>query len=179
MNIFGVGGPELIAILLIMLVVAGPRRMAQWAYTLGEYTAKLRTMWAQTAQILQKEFDEAGVGIQVPTTPPTRSGIAKMVKDAAKPISQPLQEAVDEVEQDLNTLKETQKELKDVTKATNKTFTSQPVLSTKRVKESANGHGKSSNGKSSSSDLGSWSNQKSSDSNSGLGTWSNHSEPED
>ena len=31
MNIFGIGGAEFIVILIIMLIIAGPKRMATWA----------------------------------------------------------------------------------------------------------------------------------------------------
>ena len=36
MNIFGLGGAELVVIIVIMLVVAGPTRMVSWAYIKGE-----------------------------------------------------------------------------------------------------------------------------------------------
>jgi Sec-independent protein secretion pathway components len=75
MNILGIGGPELILILLIMLIVAGPKRMIAWAYTLGKYIARFRRMWEETVDVLQKEFDEAGVDIKVPRELPTRANL--------------------------------------------------------------------------------------------------------
>jgi Sec-independent protein translocase protein TatA len=103
MEIFGIGGAELIAILVIMLVVAGPKRMIQWSYTLGKYVAMARNMWAQTAQQLQKEVDAAGVDFQVPKDIPTRGSlnatIGKFIADTAKPITQP----VDEIKKDVAT----------------------------------------------------------------------------
>lgn len=102
MNIFGIGGMELILILVIMLVVLGPRGMIRWAYKLGQYTAKFRRMWEETVDVLQKEFDEAGVDVQVPRELPTRSNINRAVNQAvqkvAAPVTQPVQEAVDEVD---------------------------------------------------------------------------------
>ena len=41
MDILGVGGWEIVAILLIMLIVAGPKRMISWSYTLGKYVSQL------------------------------------------------------------------------------------------------------------------------------------------
>ena len=36
MDILGIGGGELVLIVLVMLVVAGPKRMIQWAYIAGK-----------------------------------------------------------------------------------------------------------------------------------------------
>ncbi|MBK8029590.1 MAG: hypothetical protein IPK17_08760 [Chloroflexi bacterium] len=66
MDILGVGGWELLAILLIMVVVAGPKRMIAWSYQLGRYVGVIRKMWVETAKQLQKEFDAAGVDVKVP-----------------------------------------------------------------------------------------------------------------
>ena len=63
MEILGIGGAEFIAIFIIMLVVAGPKRMIQWAYVMGKYTAKIRAMWAESMTYLQKEFDAAGLDV--------------------------------------------------------------------------------------------------------------------
>ncbi len=60
-GIFGVGPGELVVILIIMLVVAGPKRMIAWAYMLGKYTAQLRAMFQETMNAFQKEIDAAGV----------------------------------------------------------------------------------------------------------------------
>ena len=63
MEIFGIGGAELVAILIIMLVVAGPKRMVQWAYVLGQYVSKARAMWDGVMAGVQKEIDDAGLDI--------------------------------------------------------------------------------------------------------------------
>ncbi len=84
MNVFGIGGWELVLVLLIMLIVAGPKRMAQWAYTLGTWTAKLRVMWEEVAESLQKELDESGVNVEVPRTPPTRQSIQRSIEQYGK-----------------------------------------------------------------------------------------------
>lgn len=98
MNILGIGGWEFVAIMLIALIVAGPKRMIRWAYYLGLFMGKLRIMWAETMSILQKEFDDAGVNIKLPKEPPTRQGINRMAEQAFKPFTSEVQKAVDEVE---------------------------------------------------------------------------------
>lgn len=116
MNLFGVGGPELIAILIIMLVFAGPKRMIHWSYLLGQYLAKFRAMWSQTVDLVQKEFDDAGVGIQLPKEPPTRKNMNKAIADVMEPVTQPVQESLDEVKKDVESLREVSAELKNKTK---------------------------------------------------------------
>lgn len=102
MEILGIGGWELIAIIAIMLVVAGPKRMIGWSYTLGKYVGMARALWAQTAQQLQKELNESGVNVTVPTEIPTRATLAstvtKMVNDASRPITEPVDEIRKELE---------------------------------------------------------------------------------
>lgn len=91
MNFFGIGGTELVLIVLIMLIVAGPKRMIQWAYVLGVWVGKARLMWQQAVEVLQKEMDEAGVNVQLPKEPPTRQSLQRMVNDAVKPYTQELE----------------------------------------------------------------------------------------
>lgn len=104
MNIFGIGGAEIVLVLLIALVVAGPKRMAVWAYQLGKFVGKLRKQWEQVAEVIQKEMDAAGVNVEIPKDLPTRQNVTKMVSKALKP-------AMDEVEK---AAKEVQKELEPV-----------------------------------------------------------------
>jgi len=106
MDILGIGGWELIAVLILMIVVAGPKRMIQWSYVLGRELAKVRRLWTEAAKTLQKEFDEAGIDIKVPEQPPTR---ASFREDAAKllaPITKPMQDAMAEVDKDLAEVKQ-------------------------------------------------------------------------
>lgn len=115
MNIFGIGGAELIVIMLIMLIIAGPKRMATWAVILGKYVGKLRVMWSEVVDVVQKEIDEAGVDVKLPKDIPTRQNISKMITDVAKPFSQPLEEMgkqlEKDVQQDVNALKSVSKEM--------------------------------------------------------------------
>jgi Sec-independent protein translocase protein TatA len=102
MDILGVGGWELVAIFLIMLVVAGPKRMISWSYTLGQYVAKLRKMWAETAKMLQKEFDDAGVDVKVPTDIPTRATLNQEIARALTPVTKPIQESMDAAKKEID-----------------------------------------------------------------------------
>lgn len=102
MDILGIGGWELVAILLIMLIVAGPKRMISWSYTLGKYVAQLRKMWAETAQVIQKEFDDAGVDVQVPKNIPTRGDLNREIGRALTPVTKPFQESLDATKKELD-----------------------------------------------------------------------------
>jgi Sec-independent protein translocase protein TatA len=101
MEIFGIGTAELIAILLIMLVVAGPKRMIRWAYILGQYTAKARQMWAEVMAGVQKEFDAAGVDVKLPKDIPTRRNLAGQVNKAFSTFTQPTQDVLNELKADI------------------------------------------------------------------------------
>jgi Sec-independent protein translocase protein TatA len=94
MEIFGIGMGELVLIFIIMLLVAGPKRMIRWSFLLGQYVGKAQKMWAEVAKSLQKELDDAGAGVKVPTSIPTRNTIqrdlARSLEGFAKPISEPL-----------------------------------------------------------------------------------------
>jgi Sec-independent protein translocase protein TatA len=106
MDILGVGGWEIVAILLIMLIVAGPKRMISWSYTLGKYVSQLRRMWADTAQMLQKEFDDAGVDVQVPKDIPTRGDLNREIGRALTPVTKPFQETMSAAKKEMDTTKQ-------------------------------------------------------------------------
>lgn len=109
MEIFGVGTPELIAILIIMLIVAGPKRMIQWAYTLGQYTAKLRRTWAEMMSYMQKEFEAAGMEVELPKEIPTRGTIAREIgkigEKAVSPVTKPIQDTWKEASEQVKDIK--------------------------------------------------------------------------
>jgi Sec-independent protein translocase protein TatA len=96
-NIFGIGGAELVLIFVIMLLVAGPKRMIRWAYVLGQYVGKLRKMWGEVVDMMQKEADAAGLDITIPKELPSRQGITKLVVDAVKPYAEEIQKPIDEI----------------------------------------------------------------------------------
>lgn len=105
MEILGIGTAELIAILLIMLVVAGPKRMAQWAFVLGTYVAKFRVMWSETVDILQKEFDDAGMDVQIPKDIPTRSSLNQHAGRAFENITRPVKQTMDQAGSEISQIK--------------------------------------------------------------------------
>ena len=106
MNFLGVGAWELVAILLIMLVFAGPKRMIHWSYVLGQHVAKFRKIWSETVDLVQKEFDDAGVDIKLPKQPPTRKSLNSAVTDAVKPMTKPVEDSLGEVQKDLDAVKD-------------------------------------------------------------------------
>lgn len=63
MNLLGVGPGELVVVFVIMLVVAGPKRMIQWAYQIGRYTARMRAMVQETMNAIQKEVAASGLDV--------------------------------------------------------------------------------------------------------------------
>ncbi|MCY4022600.1 MAG: hypothetical protein OXF32_04055 [Anaerolineaceae bacterium] len=105
MNILGVGGSELLIVLLIMLVIAGPKRMIHWSYVLGQHMAKFRRMWSETVDIVQQEFDEAGVGIQLPKDVPTRGSLQKQAGKVVGGVTAPVQDTLKEVNTQLGDIK--------------------------------------------------------------------------
>jgi Sec-independent protein translocase protein TatA len=105
MELFGIGGMELLLILLITVIVAGPKRMIAWSYTLGKYVATLRRMWSEAAGMIQKELDQAGVDFKVPQEP-TRENFAREVSRALTPVTKPVQDSLNEVQKDVNSLRQ-------------------------------------------------------------------------
>src|SRR5258708_32354801 len=97
MNILGVGPGELAVVFIIMLVVAGPKRMVQWASPTGRYTAELRAMFQETLNAVQKELAESGLDIRkdLPNIP---TGRIDFVREASKIINPPTS-AADNTEQ--------------------------------------------------------------------------------
>lgn len=119
MEIFGVGGGEVVAILVIMLVVAGPKRMVQWAYVLGQYVSKARAMWDGVMAGVQKEIDDAGLDMQLPKTMPTRANLNSLtnlskltnpVNNVWAGITAPVQDMMNDVSTEI---KQTHTELRD------------------------------------------------------------------
>lgn len=107
MDIFGIGGWELVAIFIIMLLVAGPKRMIAWSYTLGRWVATVQKMWRTTAEQIQKELDAEGIDIKVPRDLPTRNSIRKEAGRLAQPFTKPIQDEMDAVKRDIDEVKKT------------------------------------------------------------------------
>ena len=92
MSFFGVGGWELMLILLIALIVAGPKRMLEWAYYAGRALGKLRVMWSQVMEAIQQELDESGVDVKLPKTLDRRE-INRSATDFMRPFSEEVRRA--------------------------------------------------------------------------------------
>lgn len=104
MELFGVGGTELILIIIIAMVVAGPKRVAQWMYYVGKFVARLQRMWSEMMQVIQQELKESGMDVELPKTPPTRQSINQAARNMLKPYTQELDEAKKDIERDLETV---------------------------------------------------------------------------
>ncbi len=95
MNILGVGPAELVIVLVLLLVVAGPKRMVQWAYIAGRYMAQLRAMWQETAQMLQQELEQAGI------EPETVDAVRDLTRGRSRRVPNPLDGVVDKMKKPL------------------------------------------------------------------------------
>ncbi len=163
MNILGVGGWELVLIVIIMLVVAGPKRMARWAYIAGTYIAKFRAMWSETVDVLQKEFDQAGVDIQIPKDIPTRNSLNKQATKVFDEFTRPVKETMDQATANVKDIKKTTAvTAQAASKATNGAKAPAKPATTAAKKPSDKPKG----------DFGTWSGGTSSD----FGTWSGDKE---
>ncbi len=149
MEILGIGGWEIVAILLLLLIVAGPKRMIAWSYTLGKYLAVFRSMWAETATQIQREFHSAGVDIEIPKEPPTRASLNKLVIDtvtkASAPVTAPIHEAQLSVKDLMGPM---------TPRTLNKPVSEQPGLTTPAP--ASNGAASAASAPSNSSDFGAW-----------------------
>ena len=105
MEIFGVGTMELVAILIIMLVVAGPKRMIQWAYILGQYMAKARRLWSDAMTAIEKDLQESGMDVNLPKDIPTRNSLNQQMSQVLNTVAQPGQVILKEVQSEVNDLR--------------------------------------------------------------------------
>ncbi|MCU0481707.1 MAG: hypothetical protein MUE54_10930 [Anaerolineae bacterium] len=102
MEIFGVGGVELLLIIVIAMVVAGPKRVVQWAYHAGKFFARVRKIWGEMMMVIQKEMNDAGMNVELPKTPPTRQNISQATRNLMKPYMKELDEAQKDIERNLD-----------------------------------------------------------------------------
>jgi hypothetical protein len=141
-----------------MLVIAGPKRMIKWAYIMGQYVAKFRRMWAETVDVLQHEFDEAGVDIRVPRELPTRGSLRNQAAKAFGSVAAPLKETVDQVNEEVKAINTTAAGVKKTTSSSGTNGRATPNPITKRPPAATTGDG-----------FGSWSSY---DAKPGFGSWS-------
>ncbi|MBC8171353.1 MAG: hypothetical protein H7X77_06760 [Anaerolineae bacterium] len=97
MNIFGIGEIELVIVILIALVVAGPKRLIQWAYVAGKWVARGRKMWSEAMGLIQQELNESGMDVNLPKQMPTRASIRRGVESTLKPLSDPVKGAMNDL----------------------------------------------------------------------------------
>jgi Tat protein translocase TatB subunit len=80
---FGIGMPEMLMILVVALVVVGPKRLPEMAHTIGKAMAKLRAMGNAVQQEIDREmkpvrdlnpFDDDS-RVQRPTAPAENTSI--------------------------------------------------------------------------------------------------------
>lgn len=117
MNIFGVGGAEVVVIIMIMLIVAGPKRMIGWAFVIGQYVGKFRVLWSQMVDVMQDEVNAAGLDVQLPREIPTKQNLAKTAGAFMKPYTENLEQTLDDVAQPIKeTMQETGKTFEDAKK---------------------------------------------------------------
>ena len=117
MNIFGVGGAEVVVIIMIMLIVAGPKRMIRWAFVIGQYVGKFRMLWSQMVDVMQDEVDAAGLDVKLPREIPTKQNLAQTAGAFMKPYTQSLENTLDEVAQPIKeTMQETDKTFEEAKK---------------------------------------------------------------
>ncbi|MFW5691547.1 MAG: hypothetical protein ACOCXZ_03505 [Chloroflexota bacterium] len=110
MNILGMGLWELVLVLVIALVVAGPKRTLNWMYVLGRFAAQVREMWSRVMEGVQKDLDDAGVDIKLPADPTDRAEMSRFARDALRPLQEPMQKAMRDYENEARQLEKTIKD---------------------------------------------------------------------
>ncbi len=105
MSLFGVGILELILVLMIALVVAGPKRLLHWAYLSGRFIAQMRTMWGKVVEAMQNEFDESGVDFKLPKDPTNRQEMQRFRQDVLRPLREPIHQAMRDYEEEQRAIK--------------------------------------------------------------------------
>jgi Sec-independent protein translocase protein TatA len=104
MSLFGVGIMELVLVVMIALIVAGPKRMIQWAYLTGRFIAQAQHTWSKAISAMQKEFDDAGVDLHLPKDPMNPQEMRRFKEEALKPIREPMEQAIRDYQQEQRNL---------------------------------------------------------------------------
>lgn len=58
-NILGMGLPEMLVIGVLLMAVAGPKRMVRWAYMLGRYLSQIRAYADEAMGAMKREIEAA------------------------------------------------------------------------------------------------------------------------
>jgi sec-independent protein translocase protein TatB len=104
MELFGIGGLEFLLVIIIAMVVAGPKRVVQWAYLIGKFLARVRRIWSEMMLVIQQEMKDAGMDVELPKTPPTRQSINQATRNLLKPYVKDLDDASKDLQRDLDTV---------------------------------------------------------------------------
>lgn len=109
MSILGMGIWEMLIIVVITLIVAGPQRMLRWAYLTGRFFGQVRIMWSRIMDSMQDEFDRSGIDVKLPKDITDRRGMRKFASDALRPLREPMNEAMKEYYDEARKTEETLK----------------------------------------------------------------------
>jgi Sec-independent protein translocase protein TatA len=101
-ELFGIGFWELVAILLLALIVAGPQRMILWSRQFGRFMGRAMIEYRKAADQLQREVDQMGLDVQIPRTPPTKQELGRTLTQVANKLAAPINEPVREIEQTMS-----------------------------------------------------------------------------
>lgn len=93
-GIFGVGLAEMLIIVVVILVIGGPKNAVKWARDLGVMLSKVRKMWSAMVKELEKEMgDDAKELVKVSqelrqNVVDIRTAPQKVIREAAKMIDE-------------------------------------------------------------------------------------------
>jgi len=105
-SIFGIGGPELILILLLAGIVMGPQKIRQVALWLGRTTAKLQSISRSFARQLNAELDAVDDSGNIRNTMNEMNDLRRQISDLRKEIATA---AISPIKEGQEMLKESQK----------------------------------------------------------------------
>jgi TatA/E family protein of Tat protein translocase len=84
---FGIGAPELLIILVVALLVMGPRRLPEIARSLGKGMAEFRRASNEFTRTLTASIEEPPPAPPTPAATPTATATAKPPAEGEKPNS--------------------------------------------------------------------------------------------
>lgn len=108
-GILGVGIAELVVIVLVVLLIGGPRNAMRWAYQAGQIVRELKTYWDRMMGEVKKEFEsetkmlrEAREDLQKDLREvETATNPKTLMAEATQPIEEALRETEEVLGEDL------------------------------------------------------------------------------
>lgn len=79
---FGINGGEVLVLLLIIVIVVGPRRLPQYAEQLGRWTRQLRAFVTDAKVRVAQEMGEEAAAVDWETLDPRRYDPRRIVREA-------------------------------------------------------------------------------------------------